>query len=336
MKPFKCACGVTTYFDNNLCLACGRTLGFDLETRSVLPLAPPDPDGVCRQDGGPEESAWRRFRRCANGVQYNVCNWLVAAYAPSPYCRACELNDVIPNLDVPRNLGRWKVLENAKRRLVFDLTGLGLPVSRERMRFELIEDKTSNPAVIPEYVTTGYHAGTITINVAEADDIRREAIRVELGERYRTVLGHFRHESGHCYWEALIPPGPVREEFRELFGDEREDYAAALARHYSSGVSATVTPDHITPYATMHPWEDWAESWAHFLHIHAALESAAEAGWIETAEFNLPVWGDVATRMNEVARSLGVDDPYPFVITPAVARKISFVRRRIEAAGLSG
>lgn len=335
MKRFTCACGATVYFDNTLCLSCRRVLGFDPDTRELLALEP-TADGealvAVSANAAPGEST---FQRCANTLRHDVCNWLVPAGSDERFCRACALNDIIPNLTTPTNLSRWKVLEIAKRRLVLELEALGLTVTREQMRFMFIEDQSSNPEVIPEYVSTGYHAGVITINVAEADDIRREEIRVALGERYRTVLGHFRHESGHCYWETLIAEGPVREQFRILFGDERQSYSEALARHYAGGVSAEHSSSHITPYATMHPWEDWAECWCHFLHIRAALISASEAGWIESPNFDLEVWAGVAVRLNEVARSLGVDDPYPFVITPRVAEKITFVRQQIEGAGPS-
>jgi hypothetical protein len=89
------------------------------------------------------------------------------------------------------------------------------------------------------------------------------------------LLGHFRHEVGHYFWDRLVATDPHQlEEFRVLFGDDRQDYGEALKRHYDEGAPANWQDTYISMYATMHPWEDFAETWAHYLHIVDTLETA--------------------------------------------------------------
>jgi hypothetical protein len=183
---------------------------------------------------------------------------------------------------------------------------------------------------------TGHRAGIITINLLEADDVARHAVREQMAERYRTLLGHFRHESGHYYENLLVPPGPARDTYRALFGDERRDYDAALARYHAEGPDPTWNGRCISPYAAAHPMEDWAESWAHYLHISDALETARATGLIREPtsddwEAELALWIPGAVSLNEMARSLGLDDPYPFVITEPVRAKLNFIHQRLAA-----
>jgi hypothetical protein len=195
------------------------------------------------------------------------------------------------------------------------------------LRFEFLEDQRSNPDVAESLVMTGHRAGIITINLLEADDVMRHAVREQMAERYRTLLGHFRHESGHYYEPLLVPEGPARDEYRALFGDERSNYAAALERYHADGTRPDWSGLLHQPYASSHPMEDWAESWAHYLHITDALETARATqiipadpvglGWDE----EVALWISGAVRLNEMARSLGVDDPYPFVTQRADARQ---------------
>jgi hypothetical protein len=336
MRRFHCRCGHAVYYDNSACIRCGANLGFDIERLEMLSVQP-EPGGHLLHDIRAPE---RRYRHCANRTQHQVCNWLVPADDPQPLCASCRLNSVIPNLGVPRNLLLWARLEAAKRRLLYDLTRLGLRTGRvaaaPELRFEFLEDQRSNPDVLESFVSTGHIAGTITINVAEADHSARTATREELGERYRTLLGHFRHESGHYYFERLVGPPAVREEFRQLFGDERADYGAALTTYYAVVTGSPADWRYITTYARAHPHEDWAESWAHYLHIQDALETAAAWGiagpppddasdWIEC-------WIALAVPLNELNRSLGGEDVYPFVLTPSVATKLRFIHRRVASA----
>ena len=211
--------------------------------------------------------------RCANREAAR-CNWLVAR--EGELCASCRLTRTRPADDDPAALEQFRVAEAAKRWLLFELGELALPVRswRERaggLAFELLSSERAP-------VTTGHADGVITLDVAESDDAHREALREQLGEPYRTVLGHFRHEVGHYYWPLLVPEGGARERCRALFGDEREDYGAALERHYETGPPPDWSQRFVSAYATMHPWEDWAETFAHYLHIWDTLQTAGAYG----------------------------------------------------------
>src|SRR5437868_9942335 len=125
---------------------------------------------------------------------------------------------------------------------------------------------------------TGHKDGIVTMKVEEADDVTRVRVRTQMREPYRTLLGHFRHETGHYYWDRLIANSDWLEPFRGLFGDERASYAEALDRHYQQGAPLDWQPQYVSAYATMHPWEDWAETWAHYLHMMDAVDTALGFG----------------------------------------------------------
>lgn len=189
-----------------------------------------------------------------------------------------------------------------------------------------------------ETITTGHLQGRITINIAEADDVHREQQRVALGEVYRTLLGHLRHESGHYYWMRLIEKSAKIATFRDLFGDERIDYATAMAHYYQNGPAGDWSLRHISAYASAHPWEDWAETWAHYLHITDAMETARDFGLVAPRksrgiDCEITRWGDLSQALNALSRSVGVADPYPFAITPPVAAKLRFIHDLIVEAG---
>jgi len=322
MRAFTCpVCSQLVFFENSACLRCGSALAFDPEVRELVAL---DPDG-----GRP---------RCANAALAG-CNWL--APAPGALCRSCALTRTRPSDDDTEGLEDFAHAEAAKRRLLFELGEHGLPVEgwRERdggLAFELLSSNAST-------VTTGHARGVITLDLAEADAAHRETMREQLGEPYRTVLGHFRHEIGHYYWPLLVESDPeLLGEYRALFGDEREDYGAALERHYAQGPPPDWAKRHVSAYAASHPWEDWAETWAHFLHITDALQTAAAYG-LHTAlsapdaahadiEEALQHWLPLAIAMNQMNRSMGKDDLYPFVITQGVTDKLAFVQRAVRAA----
>jgi hypothetical protein len=333
MKRFACSCGVRVFFDDYWCTACGADLGF-APGRAEFLARPPGAGEFLAADG----TAWKA---CRNREQHLVCNWLLPADAPQHFCAACALNSVIPNLSSEHNLRLWRRVEHAKRRLVYSLLALGLPLEaaqgRPPLRFEFLEDQRSNPQVAESLVMTGHRAGIITINLLEADDVARHAVREQMSERYRTLLGHFRHESGHYYQELLVPPGGAKEEYRELFGDERADYAAALEHYHDIGPAQDWGARFISPYASSHPMEDWAESWAHYLHITDGLETARATRFVaeppsDEWDSEISLWISVSVRLNELARGLGVDDPYPFVLNGPVRAKLEFIHRRLAAA----
>jgi len=295
---------------------------------------------------------------CANRDSAALCNWMVFAHNPQSFCIACRLNRTIPNLNDADNLSYWAKIETAKRRLVSQLIALGLPVRSkvtedpERgLMFDFLRSPPNGPRVM-----TGHANGLITINVEEADDAKREQIKHDLHEPYRTLLGHFRHEVGHYYWDRLIWNTPSLEHFRRLFGDERASYAEALKRNYEQGPPADWANAHISSYATMHPWEDWAETWAHFLHVVDSLGTALgfglDADDIEGniqpfakdalyapddpgAEHFLSLlngWVELTMVLNELARSMGQPDFYPFVMSKPVVAKLQFIQMTVRDA----
>lgn len=335
MKRFQCVCGQRIFFENTWCMNCGRTLGFDPQGTEMLALS--DSDGALQSDDG------RRYKYCENHGLYNNCNWLLPVDAQQSQCLSCGMNQVIPTLTKPANLLLWTRVEEAKRRLIYSLLSHGLPFdyNGRRLNFRIMEDRRRNPDVLESFIATGHLHGTITINVAEADAAARHAIREQLQERYRTVLGHLRHEAGHFYFGVLVH-GNLLDECRALFGDEREDYQGSLERYYSGGASGDWREFFVSAYASAHPAEDFAETFAHVLHIHDALETAHASGLTQTAAGHsgdawIDAWINLSITLNEVLRSLGSEDPYPFVITDAVRHKLEFVSRLVNRrAGTAG
>ncbi|HAH44098.1 MAG TPA: hypothetical protein DCM07_04450, partial [Planctomycetaceae bacterium] len=272
--------------------------------------------------------------------------------------RSCRLDHTIPNLDDPENRLWWRKIENAKRRLIAQLLNLGLPVESKvsedpehGVMFDFLRATGQKPRVL-----TGHANGLITLNIEEADDSIREKARKEMHEPYRTLLGHLRHEIGHYYWDRLVSDTPWLEKYRELFGDEREDYSAALKRNYEQGPPANWAQNHISSYASIHPWEDWAECWAHYLHVVDSLDTALRFGLrgedVEQAVEPFTVndlydpkapdaehvillinsWVQLTTVLNELARSMGHQDFYPFVMSRTVLRKLHFIQMIVKEA----
>ena len=297
------------------------------------------------------------YRLCLNYSQENVCNWAVSVDDPNPYCRSCRLNRVIPNLSRFGTREAWARLEAAKRRLIYSLLCLGLPVSgkaedpQRGLAFDFLADPDpGTPGAIS--VRTGHLNGVITINVAEADDAEREKRRLQMQEPYRTLLGHFRHESGHYFWDRLIEGTDRIDEFRRLFGDERQDYGQTLDRHHQQGAPADWANSFVSAYASAHPWEDWAETWAHYLHMTDTLETALECGLsLQPRRSNEPEWkpeiADVGQRplsfdqmverwfpltyvLNNLNRCMGLQDAYPFVLAPPVLKKLRFIHEVVR------
>lgn len=267
-----CASQHILHFENTSCIRCQAPVAYLPDLGTLAPLNP-ESDEVWNH--GPTGN---RYRPCSNRSKAPDCNWMVPvteAEGGEVFCAACRLNEIVPDLSVPGNSLRWKKLETAKRRLVSLLLDLGLPVvakgrdPQNGLAFRFMAD-TDTPAV------TGHAAGVVTINIREADDEQREAERVRLGEMHRTLLGHFRHEVGHYYWERLVRDGGHLQGFREMFGDERADYAECLERHYRLGPPTDWPTHFISAYASAHPWEDWAETWMHYLLMRDTLSTLAD------------------------------------------------------------
>jgi hypothetical protein len=352
MKLFECQnCGQPLYFENTTCESCGLRLGYLPERALVTALE--EADGLLRALAAPGE----RYQFCAN-AQHNVCNWLVNCDQAEVFCAACRHNRTIPDLMGSENLGHWRKIEFAKHRLFYSLLRLRLPLAT---RLEdpngLAFDFLSNPigaAAAHSRVMTGHASGLITLNVAEADDPERERQRKSMGEPYRTLLGHFRHEIAHYYWDRLVADSPRIDEFRRLFGDEREDYEASLKRLYAEGPATDWPERFVTSYASSHPWEDFAETWAHYFHMVDTLETAFAFGlrlrpkvakgadlsaaidfdpYISEMDRIIDAWLPLTFAANSLNRSMGQPDLYPFVVPPPVIWKLTFIHDLIHAVG---
>jgi hypothetical protein len=322
------------------CEHCGRTLGYlpDLGTMSSLE---PKPDGDWTVLVVPE----RAYKFCDN-ARYGVCNWMLPDGGPDRYCAACRHNHVIPDLSIPGNDALWARMEAAKHRLFYTLINLHLPLANRiddpahGLAFDFLADSSTPHAA---HVMTGHNNGLITLALKEADDAVREQVREAMGEPYRTLLGHFRHESGHYFWDRLVAPDPESlASFRALFGDERENYTAALKKHYAEGAPPDWQENFLSAYASAHPWEDFAESWAHYLHIVDTLETAAGfdlsvVARQKTTRINfdphnassmqqlIDAWLPITFTVNGLNRSMGQADLYPFLLSPHTIAKLAFV-----------
>ena len=330
MKPFSCNhCGQDIFFENHTCVRCGSILGFIHKEMEMASFYREGDLFVAHHNG-------KRYRYCKN-QSHDACNWMVEADSEHDYCMACRLNRTIPNLSVDENLRYWRILEAGKRRLLYSLIKLELPVipkyenDKEGLAFEFLKD-TFERIQQNDYVMTGHVDGVITLNIAEADDVERERRRRNLNEDYRTVLGHFRHESGHYYWQQLVWQKTPLESFRALFGDEQQDYQAAISTHYERGATANWQENHISAYASCHPWEDFAETWGHYLLIADTLETSREflKHPVEVDGYHAPnfaaileEWMPLTLAVNAINRSGGQPDLYPFVLSAKAIEKLN-------------
>jgi hypothetical protein len=351
MKLFSCqGCGQLLYFENIRCESCGRALGYltDLTEISALDVKP---------EGGFEvlAAAGKAYKFCHN-YDAGMCNWMLAADSPEEFCAACRHNRTVPDLSVPGNDVLWRKIETAKHRLFYSLLRLGLPLENRLdnpehgLAFDFLADPPESHAA---GVMTGHDNGLITLAVREADDAVRERVRAEMGEPYRTLLGHFRHESGHYFWDRLVAGKPRRlSACRALFGDDRLDYGQALQKHYDQGAPPNWQNDFVSMYATTHPWEDFAETWAHYLHIVDTLETAGAFGLkvkprrargelaaeidfdpyrAKNMDVLIKAWLPIEFATNSMNRSMGQLDLYPFVLSPKVIGKLAFIHELTHA-----
>jgi len=332
MKNLYCeACGTRVYFQNSICLRCSTSIAFDLDRSEMVAVS--------------GDQANPAYKSCRNATDYNICNWSVDVNSGYEYCNSCRLTEIIPDLSLPENLTAWSKVEEAKRRLVYNLDIIGLrPQEKSEhypggLIFHFLADTGESGK---KRVLTGHDDGVVTLNIAEADDVERERMRTAMGEPYRTLVGHLRHEVGHYYWSLLVV-GEKVQAFRNLFGDESQDYGEALERHYKEGPPSNWADHYISSYASAHPWEDWAETWAHYLHLVDSLGTAYHSRIkIEGTRESDPTfdyqnldlrsfdsiiqnWPAIACIINSFNRSLGMPDAYPFVIPPTVVEKLRFI-----------
>jgi hypothetical protein len=344
MKLFKCQhCEQLLYFENIVCVKCSYRLGFIPE---IMNMSAIEPDG----------DAWRalaiekkRYRFCAN-AEYDVCNWMIEADTPQRYCVACQHNRIVPNTAIESNVIAWRKIEIAKHRLFYTLMKLDLPLEgrnsdgRTRLAFDFLasREQSGGPRVM-----TGHDNGLVTLALEEADDAEREKRRTLMHEPYRTLLGHFRHEVGHYFWDVLVRDGGRLDDYRAIFGDETADYGQALQNYYASGAIANWQDNFISAYATSHPWEDFAETWAHYLHIVDTLEMARAFGMyvhprlarpgeldaqvdfdpyhVRDPSLLIETWMPLSNALNNLNRTMGLPDIYPFILSPSVIAKLSAI-----------
>lgn len=348
MRLFSCeTCDNLLHFENTRCEACDSPLGF-LAERGDLSSLKTEGSDTFRAHG-------KLWRRCANAA-HDACNWMVPAEGGATYCTACCHNRTVPDLSVPENLLLFRKMQWAQHRLIYTLDRMGLPhpcraaSADQGLAFDILADGPDGTKVM-----TGHDEGLITLALAEADDAERETRRTSLGEPFRTLLGHFRHEVGHYYWNVLIRDAGRLEECRAVFGDERPDYGEALKAHYAKGPNDGWRGRHISHYAAAHAWEDWAETWAHYMHVQDSLEMAESFGLDirpaldRTGEMTarirldpyaeadyariMKAWTPVTIAINSMNRCMGTPDAYPFVMSEAVVAKLAYLHRLVLAEG---
>lgn len=348
------SCGQLVYFENTSCTRCKAILGFNPEQLAMQAFSSAE-DGSLNPIAGDTTGT---FKYCANGLTYNACNWVMRSDDDEKegLCVACRLNRTIPDLSQGNNLTLWTKIETEKRRLIYSLLALQLPLAPSdpdapQLAFDFLAEAEARFDE-SERVLTGHADGLITLNINEADAAQREKMREQMAEPYRTLLGHFRHESGHYYWDLLVRNGEWLTQVRALFGDDTLDYAAALKTHYENGPAADWQSFYISAYASTHPWEDWAETWAHYLHIIDTLETAHEFGIkiqplvanrkglqttiavdpYDSKDFAniIKHWLPLTYAMNSLNRSIGHEHAYPFVLAEPVLKKLDLVHRIVH------
>lgn len=350
MRAFVCQrCRQLVGFEDLACGHCDAALGYDPATASLRTLWAKDEhwEPWAAQEGQ-QGLRWCRCRR----NRAALCNWLVPAGSTGALCASCQLTRRMPDKLAPVYQTAFAKAEVAKRRLLYQLGQLGLPiVSRHQdpergLAFDLLASD--------RHVVTGHDSGVITIDLNETDDVFREQARAQFGEPYRTLLGHFRHEIGHYYWQHLFPRdnNDLAARAAELFGDHREAYDAARHTHYRKGARPGWQESYVSAYASMHPFEDWAETFAHYLHIWDTVQTAGSFGVLVTGPVDdrtgrrdplkasvpsedtarlegfdavIADWRPLTRALNALNRSMGKEDLYPFELSPAVVAKLAFV-----------
>ncbi|WJR67847.1 putative zinc-binding metallopeptidase [Neorhizobium sp. CSC1952] len=354
MRLYECDhCGQTIHFDNRSCVNCGHRLAFVPERLAMHALAEDEGEGTWH----PVAEPGYKVRLCANAAM-DICNWTVPTDDPNVFCPACRHNRLVPDASTEVGLNQWRRISQAQRHLFYSLLRWNLPCTTREQDPEgglvfdfLVDEVQPDGTVVP--AMTGHEDGLIAIRAAEADDATREQVRVMMNEPYRTMLGHFRHETGHYMWDKLVRDGGRLDEFRAVFGDETADYGEALQRNYEQGPPPGWQETFISTYASTHPWEDFAECFAHYLHIVDTLETARSYGMsiepqqheelsVEVA-FNpyhaqgagqlVSAWIPFSVALNSLHRSMGVPDLYPFILTPAVVGKLEFIHRLVHSRG---
>lgn len=352
MRTYQCSCGNRVFSDNVQCMACQSELGFCPHCQNLVALVP-HPDGLFTCGN---TACGVRLEKCHNYWQHGVCNRCLepSTLVGEHLCDCCRFNVTIPDLTVEGNLEKWAQLESAKRRLFYDLTKLGLPYGTVAegiepslafaFKADVIPDGQQWQAVgATEKVYTSHNSGVITINILEADPVEREKLRVGMHESHRTLIGHFRHEIGHFYWDVLIK-GKYEEECMAVFGNHNQPtYDEALATYYQNGPRPDWQQGYVSAYSTMHPWEDFAETWAVYLDMTSTLDTAANVGFQgvhDPANADLDAMvirlQQLSLSLNEMNRNQGLPDVVPEVLVTPVVEKLRYIHKIIQRARTEG
>ena len=351
MKLFKCqSCQQILYFENTVCEKCGHRLGY-LPEAAALSALEADGDDRWRALAAPGRSL-PLLRQCRPTMP--ATGWSMPR-RPTGFASACRHNRTIPDVSTVANREAWRKIEIAKHRLFYSLLRWRLPLPTRAEDPAAGSPSISWPSCRSRRprVMTGHDNGLITIALAEADDVQREKSRVAMHEPYRTLLGHFRHEIGHYFWDRLVADGDRLEAFRALFGDERQDYGEAFNATTPTARRRDWQARFVSAYAAAHPWEDFAETWAHYLHIVDTLEIAAAFGLSTrpsltpgdeldaTVDFDpyrarsmaqlVESWLPLSVALNSLNRAMGQSDLYPFVLSPPAIDKLAFVHDLVHA-----
>lgn len=344
--------GLPLYFDNHFSVGANNaSVGFVADTLTLHTLTDLG-DGSFTIPSFPG----RRFRLCSN-APLDGSNWLVDAHDTNSLAVPARYNRIIPDTTSTQGLERFHKIGAAQRHLFYSILRLGIPCPDRNadpaggLVFDFLEDSIDTVGnLVP--AMTGHEKGLISLRAAEADDVVRETVRVSMGEPYRTLLGHFRHEIGHFFFDQLVLGSNMIDEARVLFGDERQDYEAALKKNYEDGPPVDWQQSFISTYASCHPAEDFAECWAHYFHIVDTLESTRAFGLsiapfkhndldvevtfdpyrADSAQQLVDSWVPISLALNTFQRSMGQGDIYPFVMPPEVVNKLDFINRLIKAA----
>jgi hypothetical protein len=365
MQTYRCTCNNRIFFENTICLACQKEVGWCEACNRMTGLEPSTTDATAPGDYSCGCYDCRQpLRKCHNYAVENICNrcyvpeattanpadgTMDASEVPSQLCTACQLTETIPDLSIEGNREKWARLEAAKRRLLYTLDLLGLPYSTadSKLTFDFKADvehpgdewRSAGPI---EIVYTGHAAGKITINLREADDAARESLRVQFYEAQRTLIGHFHHEVGHYYWDILVRNRRERE-FRKLFGDHTAPpYQDAMTTYYQNGPRPDWKQFFISAYASAHPWEDFAESFALYLDIISVLDTASHLSKSSRAQFRsrsvtplIERFQEVGVLVNEFNRTVGLIDLVPEVIIQPVVEKLDFIHGLVKRVSKS-
>jgi hypothetical protein len=350
MKTFNCTCNAGLFYENTQCLNCEREVGYCPQCASMSPLLKQGDHLVCDR---PECGA--TLQKCSNYEIHNVCNRCVvidpnqpapAANAPPLLCHCCRHNDTIPNLTIAGNPQKWYRLEVAKRRLFYTLNQFNMPTGFEGendtlpLIFQFLGDSPADfgwrSADGGTTVYTGYHNGEVTLNIREADSVEREKARLQFNEPQRTLIGHFRHEIGHYYWDVLIA-NQLENEFAAAFGDHRAvTYGQAKDNYYQNGPPTDWPKRFVSAYAAMHPAEDFAETFGTYLDMISMLDTSRHQGLTkikpESADFDdlLIEYQQLGMALNELNRNLGLLDAVPIILVQPVVEKLRFVDQLVR------